>query len=165
MNGYELIPILVNFGGFVFLLALGLFVGKTTEIRHIARLDQREKETADMVVSDVKTFPGLVPSGPHGILVTGEAVIATDYLKTFLAGLKKIVGGEIRSYETLVMRARREAVLRMKEQARALGFNGVCNVRLDTADIGGNAYSRGVAIVAVVASGTAYRVADREFEA
>ncbi len=156
--GAELIPIFMNLGIFFFLILLGLIVGKTTEIRHLRNLQKREYETSAMVMSDIKTFPGLSETGPQGILVTGEAVIATDYLKSFLAGLKKFIGGEIKSYETLVTRARREAILRMKDEATRLGFNAVCNVRLETADIGANTSRRGVAMVAVLASGTAYRI-------
>lgn len=158
----DLLPILLNAGIFIVLLMLGLFVGKTTEIRHLRDLSQRERETSSMILSDLRTFPGLTGNEPQGILVTGEAVIATDYLKSFLAGLKKIVGGEIRSYETLVVRARREAILRMKKQAADLGFNAICNIRLDSADIGGNSTGKRVAMVAVLASGTAYRVSDSD---
>ncbi|MCA9410142.1 MAG: YbjQ family protein [Candidatus Omnitrophica bacterium] len=154
----ELVPILVYVVPFLFLMSLGIFVGKTTEIRHLRDLHRREMETAHMAVSDLKTFPGLVGNEPQGILVSGEVVIATDYLKSFLAGLRKIVGGRVGSYETLVMRARREAILRMKQEALALGFNAVCNIRLDTADIGGNTTNRKIAMVAVLASGTAYRI-------
>jgi uncharacterized protein YbjQ (UPF0145 family) len=154
----ELIPIILNFGIFILLMTLGLFVGKTTEIRHLRDLARRERDSSGMILSDLKTFPGLTGNEPQGLLVTGEAVIATDYLKSFLAGLKKIVGGEIRSYETLVLRARRESILRMKQEASALGFNAICNIRLETADIGGNSTKQRVAMVAVLASGTAYRV-------
>jgi len=161
----EIIEFVLYVGFFVLLLAIGLFVGKTTEIRHLRDLDRRERETAAIVLSDLKTFPGLADNQPQGILVTGEAVIATDYFKSFLARLKKIVGGEIRSYESLVVRARREAILRMKSQATALGFNAICNVRLDSADIGGNANSQRIAMVAVLASGTAYRIPEAGAEA
>ena len=47
-------------------------------------------------------------------LVQGSAVISIDYFKRMLAALRNIVGGEVKSYETLVDRARREATLRMK---------------------------------------------------
>ena len=157
----SIIPLFINLGLFAFLILLGLFVGKTTEIRHLRNLDRREAETSSMRVSDIKSFPGLTQAGPQGILVTGEAVIATDYLKSFLAGLRKIIGGEVRSYETLVLRARREATLRMMEEARRLGFDAVCNVRLESADIGGNSTRKRVAMVAVLASGTAYRVSQQ----
>jgi uncharacterized protein YbjQ (UPF0145 family) len=85
-----------------------------------------------------------------------EAVIASDYLKTFLAGLRNIFGGEVGSYVTLATRARREALVRMMEQAHAQGYDALCNVRMDPADIGGNTARRGVPMVAILASGTAY---------
>ena len=95
-------------------------------------------------------------------IVVGETVIATDYLKSFLARLRNIFGGEIRSYRTLLERARREALLRIVEEARGMGYNAVCNVRFETADVGGNSTMRKVAMVAILASGTAYHAARAE---
>jgi uncharacterized protein YbjQ (UPF0145 family) len=86
-------------------------------------------------------------------------VIATDYMKSFLARVRNIFGGEVRSYTKLMIRARREAVVRLKHQAVELGYNALCNVRLETADIGGTASGRGVSMAAVLAWGTAYRTA------
>ncbi|MFT6733724.1 MAG: hypothetical protein ACJAS9_001914 [Polaribacter sp.] len=42
-----------------------------------------------------------------------------DYFKRFLAGLRNIFGGRVVTYESLVDRARREAILRMKEKCPA----------------------------------------------
>jgi uncharacterized protein YbjQ (UPF0145 family) len=89
-------------------------------------------------------------------MIVGESVIATDYLKTFLAGLRKIFGGELRSYQSLLVRARREALQRVVEEARRSGYNAICNVRLDGADVGGNSKRRRVAMVCILASATAY---------
>ena len=87
-----------------------------------------------------------------------HAVIAADYLKTFIAGIKKIFGGELRSYHRLMFRAREEAMVRMMEEARSLGYDAVCNVRIDSADIGGsNKGKPRAAMCAVLVSGTAYR--------
>ena len=49
---------------------------------------------------------------------SSRVVISLDHFKRFLAGLRALVGGRIRSYETLLDRARREALMRMKEAAR-----------------------------------------------
>ena len=89
----------------------------------------------------------------------GEVVIATDYLKSFQATIRKIFGGRLGSYQTLLDRARREALLRVIEQAQDQGYNAVCNVRLETADVGGNTSQRRVAMVGILGSGTAYQAA------
>lgn len=91
-------------------------------------------------------------------MIVCEVVIATDYLKSFLAALKKLIGGEVKSYLSLVERARREAILRVLEEARRQGYNAVCNIRLVASDIGGSAHQRkGAAMVTLIASGTAYQ--------
>jgi uncharacterized protein YbjQ (UPF0145 family) len=145
-------------GIFLFLIFLALVVGRSREHAHFRSLERRERRLERMLVTDIKTFPGGADPGKGGALVMGQAVIATDYLKSFLAGLRKIIGGELRTYETLMERARREAILRMLEEAEDQGFNAVCNLRLGTADIGGMTGARGAAMVEAFATGTAYRI-------
>ena len=142
----------------VILLGLGWSCGFLTESRHFRDIRKRENSHAGMIVSDLRTCqPGTDP-GMGATLVMGQVVIATDYMKSFLSGLRMIIGGELRCYETLVDRARREAILRVLEQADNLGYNAVCNLRLETSDIGGMTGRRGVTMVAVFAYGTAYSV-------
>lgn len=145
-----------NFGIPIFLILLGLVVGGARERGHLRRLARREEALADMLVTDIKTFPGGIDVSKGAALVMGEAVIATDYLKSFLAKLRKLVGGELHSYRTLMDRARREAMLRMMDDAKARGYNAVCNLRLGCADIGGMTGVKGAAMVEVFATGTAY---------
>ncbi len=147
----------INIIIFSFLLSLGLFVGRYTERRHFLSLQQREHQFHDFLVTQLKSFPGVIPGTATPRLLVSEVVIATDYLKNFLAKLRNIFGGEVRSYQSLLVRARREALLRLQEQAQGQGFNAICNVRFQTADVGGNSTMRRVAMVAIIASATAYQ--------
>ncbi len=147
---------LLQLGFVLFLILLGLIAGKAAERMHFRSLQRREEETRHVLLTNLKSFPGGVRAGSPVRIVQGEAVIATDYLKSFLAGFRKIVGGEIRSYESLMVRARREAIMRMVEQALGLGCDSVCNIRLNTADIGGGMRRRGMAMAEMMATGTAY---------
>jgi len=163
-----MVELLIQLGPFVVLILLGLIVGRTVERRHFRRLGEREATLSYMLVTDLRTYPGGADVARPPMMVTGQAVIATDYLKTFLAGLRKILGGELKSYRTLMVRARKEAILRMMEEAQAAGYDAVCNLRLDSADIGGMTGRRGAAMVEAFATGTACcrpREADRGQEA
>jgi uncharacterized protein YbjQ (UPF0145 family) len=71
----------------------------------------------------------------QAFLVHGTVVVSADYFKTFVAGLRHLIGGRFRSYETLLERARREAVLRLKAEARAKGARLVVCVRFETTSI------------------------------
>ncbi len=74
------------------------------------------------------------------------------------AGLKNLVGGELRAYTELMTEARREAVERMLDQARQLGANAVVNVRFTTTNVANGAaelYAYGTAVVVVADSDTA----------
>ena len=86
-------------------------------------------------------------------LVVGSAVISIDFFKQFVATLRKIFGGTVRSYETLLDRARREAILRMKEMAGDAVV--IVNVRIEAAPIGKKARKGNVSCVEAVAYGTA----------
>jgi len=148
--------LIINAGILVGFLALGLFVGGYAERRHLSSLQRREAANGDFLVSQLRTFPDAVTGDSPPTLIVGEAVIATDYLKSFLAQLRKIFGGELRSYQSLLTRARAEALQRIVEKARDSGYNAICNVRFESADVGGNSTSRRVATVAILASATAY---------
>lgn len=139
----------------VILLILGFTVGSITERRHFASLTRREMQFNDIGVVNLRTV-----SNPETVgaaeFVCGDAVIGTDYFKGFVAKLRNIVGGEIHSYGTLLQRARREATLRMLQQARELGATEVWNVRYETSNIRSGASSRNPAVsVEIFAFGTA----------
>ena len=87
-----------------------------------------------MLVSNLETAPGHRITGHLGI-VQGSTVRAKHAGKDILAGLKNIVGGELKAYTDLMQEARAEAVERMTAQARAMGANAVLNVRFVTTSI------------------------------
>lgn len=121
---------------FVVLFLTGYFAGRWNERRHYASIRKREKELTGVLVFSNR-FP------PHGTgrvdsrLVSGSAVISDDYFKNVLAGLYSFFGGRVRSYESLIDRARREAVLRMKAEAGKLGSRLIINAKFQTFAIGG----------------------------
>lgn len=137
------------------LLILGLLVGRTVESSHYRRLAAREQALSRIVVSNLKRLPANWQAS-DATLVTGEAVIATDYFKVFVASLRNLFGGRVRSYETLVERARREAIVRMLQQAQAAGANVVWNVRVETATIQGKQQGKSGGIE-ILAYGTAMK--------
>jgi uncharacterized protein YbjQ (UPF0145 family) len=154
------VELLIDLAPFVILILIGLFAGRMSEQKHFRSLDERESKNGDFVISQLRTFPGAVGGPTPPVLIVREVVIASDYLKTFLSGLRKIFGGEMRAYQSLITRARREALQRVVEDARSRGYNAICNVRFDGADVGGNAKSRQrPPMVAIFASATAYHCA------
>ena len=98
-----------------------------------------------------------IPEGASTLgLVCGSVVISSDYFKRILASLRGIVGGRVKSYESLLDRSRREAILRLKEQALQQGANLIVNLRLETSAIGNSANQKGhIGSVETFAYGTA----------
>ena len=84
-----------------------------------------------MILTNLETVPGKRIIEHFG-LVSGSTVRAKHIGKDILAGLKNIVGGELKGYTELLQESREEATARMVEQAKKLGANAVVNVRYST---------------------------------
>ncbi len=138
------------------LVVFGLLIGRTVERKHLRRLDEHDESHRHFLITQVKSFPSAMQGERPPTLVVAEVVIASDYLKTFMASWRGIFGGEVRSFTTITSRAKREAIARMVREADALGYNALCNVRVDPADVGGNNTQRKNPMAACIASGTAY---------
>ena len=134
MDNFELIANLVPIIMFVFLMLLGYGVGSTVEKRHFRRLEERETITRGTPVTNMDDPPESPSDVVRANLVTGSAVISVDYFKRMLSGLQNLVGGRVSAYESLMDRARREAVLRMMESAA--DADEFLNVRIETSQIG-----------------------------
>lgn len=103
-----------------------------------------------VILSNTETVPGKTIVEFYGV-VTGNTVRAKHLGRDIMAGLKNIVGGELKGYTELLQDSRTEATERMVEQARSMGANAVVNVRFATSSI-----SQGAA--ELFAYGTAVRV-------
>lgn len=153
------LQLLTQIGGPVALLVVTYAIGSAVERRHFRLLRMREIRSRTMPVATVREVPpGWEVTG--SALVTGSCVISLDYFKRFVAALRLLVGGRVGAYETLLDRARREALLRMKERAHEAGYRAIIGVRFETSQIAPNGrQGKGTAGIEVLASGTALRLA------
>ena len=125
---------MVNIITFLVLLVLGYVFGQMAERRHFKSIIGREQQYKHILCFNERTLP-VQATPPEVALVAGNVVISIDYFKRIAAGLNNIFGGRIRAYESLIERARREAILRMKAEAEKLGGQAIFNVKLETASI------------------------------
>lgn len=138
---------------FLTLLALGYGFGRYAEQRHYQSIIRRERRLSRLPAMANRT-PHSVSAAVDSMLVTGSVVISVDYFKRFISVLRNLVGGRITSYETLLDRARREAVLRMKEQAKGMGAQLIFNTRFETSRVFQGGRNQ-IGSVEVLAYGTA----------
>ena len=139
---------------FIILVGVGYTVGTIAEKRHYQSIEKRESKFLKLPVVTLKDAFDKDSPILRARLVQGSAVISIDYFKRILAGLRNIVGGEVKSYETLVDRARREATLRMKEMAWDADI--ILNLRIETSAIGNSANNRkAIGSIEAIAYGTA----------
>ena len=87
-----------------------------------------------ITLSNTETIPGKNIVAFHGV-VTGNTVRAKHIGRDIMAGLKNVVGGELKGYTELLQDSRQEATERMLEQAKSMGANAVVNVRFATSSI------------------------------
>lgn len=138
---------------FLVLLALGYGFGRYSEKKHYNSIFKREK-VLNSIPAIASKIPPFRRQDLDSQLVAGNVVISVDFFKRFIAGLRNIFGGRITSYETLLDRARREAILRMKEEAKNLNAEFVFNIKLETSSIY-KGRGNSVGSVEVLAYGTA----------
>jgi len=87
-----------------------------------------------MILTNIETIPGKSVVEHFGV-VSGSTVRAKHVGRDLMAGLKNIVGGELKGYTELLQESRNEATARMVEQARQLGANAILNVRFATSSV------------------------------
>jgi len=140
---------------FLVLMVIGYTCGTITEKRHYKSIIKREQELVKLMVvnAEGRFAEGAVRTS---FLVNGSTVVSNDYFKRLLAILRNIFGGRVKAYESLIDRARREAILRMKEEARARGAHMIVNLRLETSTIGRSANKKNsIGSIETLAYGTA----------
>jgi len=87
-----------------------------------------------MILVNTDFVPGSEISESLG-LVRGSTIRAKHIGKDILAGLRTIVGGEIKEYTEMLVEARNESVRRMQAQAEKLGADAIINVRFVTSQV------------------------------
>jgi uncharacterized protein YbjQ (UPF0145 family) len=101
-----------------------------------------------MIITNIETVPGKTIVEHFG-LVSGSTIRAKHVGRDLMAGLKNLVGGELKGYTQLLHESRQQALERMIEQARQLGANAVVNVRFSTSSVAQGAaelYAYGTAV-------------------
>ena len=103
-----------------------------------------------MIVVNTETVPGHQVVEALGV-VRGSTIRAKHIGRDIMAGLRNIVGGEVKEYTEMLMETRNESVYRMKQEARALGADAVVNLRFTTSQVMSGAAE-------LLAYGTAVRI-------
>ena len=148
---HETISLVLNFVVPLVIICVAMITGSILERRHYRSIDKREKSYGRLPLLNGKRYP-TDRSIAEARLVSGSVVISYDHFKRFLAGLRMIFGGEVKSYVSLLDRGRREAVLRMKEKCPDADL--VVNLRVETSSIA-KGRRKGLGAVEVFAYGTA----------
>lgn len=86
-----------------------------------------------MLVVNIESVPG---KKVNALGIVKGAVVQTKHIgKDFMAGLKTIVGGEVKGYTEMLNEARKIATDRMIAEAEALGADAVVGVRYASSEL------------------------------
>ncbi|UCH30357.1 MAG: heavy metal-binding domain-containing protein [Myxococcales bacterium] len=146
------IELIIGLGVPLVLVIIGKIVGSTIERRHFESIAEREARFSNQPAFTTKQFAEPAPIR-SAELASGSVVVSVDHFKRFVSGFRMLLGGEVRSYATLIDRARREAVLRMKESRP--DADAYINTRLETSTISSTSGDEGMGTIEVLAYGTA----------
>lgn len=105
-----------------------------------------------MIYTTTDTIPGKEIAEVRGV-VTGNVVQSKHIGRDLMAGLKSIVGGEIRGYTEMMTEARDIAIQRMVEQANQKGADAIVGIRFTTSSIVDGSSE-------ILASGTAVKLVE-----
>jgi len=160
-DSFEKLSMFTNFLLPLLLLVVTYLIGSFIEKKHFQSIRKREDDLHGFAVVSFDTMPEDW-SVSSSDMVTGSIVISLDYFKRVIAGLRGLIGGRIKTYEPLLERARREALLRMTESAREQGYDAIFNVRLETSRLANAGRDgKGTAGVEMLAFGTAVKLASQ----
>jgi uncharacterized protein YbjQ (UPF0145 family) len=137
-------------------IVVGYVCGRIGEKRHYRSIQAREKAWLHLPTTAGR-FPVTAGQVARSELVSAGTVVSADFFKRVAASLRTVIGGPVKSHESLLDRAKREAVLRLKE--RCAGAHEIVNLRLETTPLF-KADSSGVVAVEIFAYGTALYFAD-----
>lgn len=144
----------MDFLSLLLILAITYTIGSIIDKKHFEKIKKRE---IALIRKPVLNFGSRTQETKRKIrkveLVTGEVVISGDYFKSFVAALKNLFGGRLTSFESIMDRGRREALLRMREQA--VNAHCVINTRIETVMLNSMYDSKSVPQCAIIAYGTA----------
>ncbi len=140
---------------FIALLVFG-FIGVLAERAHYKSIRRREQEGHRIPMTPTRTVE-IDRIVAESRLVAASVVVSLDYFKRFLASLRNLFGGRVRAYESLLDRARREAILRMQDECPDADM--ILNFRMETSSIANTRGKQGAGGVGVLAYGTMVRYA------
>lgn len=106
-----------------------------------------------MIVTTTESVDGRRITKYLGI-VSGEAVMGTNFLRDFFASITDVLGGRSGSYEKELRRAKTSAIEEMADEAKDLGADAVVGVDLDYEFMGAGDRS----MLMVTANGTAVKL-------
>lgn len=105
-----------------------------------------------MLMTTTPTLQGKKVAEYCGV-VSGEAIMGTNFVRDFFAQITDVVGGRSSTYEKGLQEGKRIAMMEMEHEARQMGANAIIGIDLDYETVRDG-------MLMVVATGTAVKVSE-----
>ena len=115
-------------------IPISYVISKVVETRHLRSLIVREKKYSHIVTTNLNSL-GLPGKQTDAHLIDAQAVIGSGNFKATMTSIRRFIGGRIKPVETLMMRGRREALVRLLEKADRAGATHILNIRFESSSI------------------------------
>lgn len=135
---------LISWGIWISLFVFSYLIGTYKEKAHFKEIVKREKALVSLPALTMKYAEDRAVVKTK--LVMGNVAVAGDFFKRVVAQLASLFGMRISVAESMMDRARREAILRMKDQAT--GADAILNVRVESLKIGDRKKITGIEVMA-----------------
>lgn len=122
---------LITFCNLIIIIYL---IDSSSQKSNQARINTMTEANRNILIVNTDYVTGREISETLGI-VQGSTIRAKWFGKDIIAGLRQIVGGELKEYTEMLIEAREEATRRMVRDAEMMGADAVVNVRYQTAQI------------------------------
>jgi len=103
------------------------------EKKHYKQIKQKESELKNIVV--LSKYDAKILDIKWTELVTWSIVLSIDFFKNFISWFVNFFGWEMTAYESILDRARRDTLVKIKEKAKKNWFNAIANLKLETSSI------------------------------
>jgi uncharacterized protein YbjQ (UPF0145 family) len=87
-----------------------------------------------MITTTTESIPGKTVKEILGV-VKGSTIQSRHIGSDLGAGLKQIIGGELKGYSKMISKAREQAIERMTDEATALGADAIICMRMTTSSV------------------------------
>ena len=138
MEVYAVVWLIIPIVTTIVFPTLSWAIGNWYQNRLMNALLENEKRGGKMLQSDMHlstSSPMTSMSADSSTLLHVSICVGPSWGQIFFMWFKSLFGGRLHSYDVVLDYGRREVLLRLNQQAKALGCSSMVNIRIETSTV------------------------------